>query len=67
MRSTLKAIGLVVLGFLLCTYFQYTLNFQYTHVYETTVSKNARQVTLALQPYHEAPVINLFEHKPDSE
>jgi len=61
MRSILKALALVALGYLLCVYFQYDLNVNYRTVFQSPESAQQREFTLRLQPYHDMKPINLFE------
>ncbi len=60
MRSFLKTLAWALAGFLAATYIQSQITFQYTTVFEGVDHKDCRQIQLHVEPYHTAPIINLF-------
>lgn len=60
MKSAIKCIALVAIGWLLCVYFQFNVNFRYQHQHQTIDSADQTVLVFSAVPYHEMPPIDLF-------
>lgn len=61
MKSVLKTVALIAIGWCGCVYFQFNINLKYQHVHQTTESADQTVLLFSAVPYHEMPPIDLFE------
>ncbi len=56
MKRSLKILGLLLTGYMLCIYFQFQVHINY----ETASPVHTRKFTIDAQPWHEMKPINMF-------